>query len=101
MQGAKDKTLVVANKAEGGVLSPAMQAAVYDAYAFGFPADPVPISAAHNEGISELAGAVVEVRRVVNIDEWGGADSLLNTNKTFYLTTTARQGPRLRRGCIG
>lgn len=54
---------MVANKAEGGVLSSAMQSAVYDAYAFGFPFDPVPISAAHNEGISELARAVLEVGR--------------------------------------
>lgn len=61
---------MVANKAEGGVLPPAMQTAVYDAYAFGFPADPIPVSAAHNEGISELAGALVEVRLMNS--GWGG-----------------------------
>ncbi len=57
--GAQDKTLLVANKAEGGVLSVTMQAAIADAYAFGL-GDPVAISAAHNEGISDLASVLVE-----------------------------------------
>lgn len=56
--GASGKTILVANKVEGGVSSD-MQTAVYDAYAFGL-GDPVAISAAHNEGISELATLLVE-----------------------------------------
>ena len=57
--GAQDKTLLVANKAEGGVLSSEMQAAIYDAYGFGL-GDPVAVSAAHNEGVSDLASVLVE-----------------------------------------
>ncbi len=95
---------MVANKAEGGVLSPAMQTAVHDAYAFGFPRDPVPVSAAHNEGISDLASAVVEVGGGVVVvesshvrglygsgnGEWGRGAHSSSTQTYIHMTRLVR-----------
>jgi GTPase len=60
-QGVKDRVLVVANKAEGGAVSGDMQAALCEASELGL-GEAMPLSAEHNEGISELTSALVEVR---------------------------------------
>jgi len=72
--GVRDKTLLVANKAEGGVLSSEMQTAIYDAYEFGL-GDPVAVSAAHNEGISDLASVLVERAKVLGFGSGGSSSS--------------------------
>jgi predicted GTPase len=51
----------VANKAEGGAVSGDMQAALCEASELGL-GEAMPLSAEHNEGISELTSALVEVR---------------------------------------
>ncbi|MGB3379380.1 ribosome biogenesis GTPase Der [Allopontixanthobacter sediminis] len=53
LRGQKVSVVMVANKAEGKSAEPG----IYESYALGF-GDPVPISAEHGEGISDLFGAL-------------------------------------------
>ena len=53
LRGQKVPVVMVANKAEGKSAEPG----IYESYALGF-GDPVPISAEHGEGISDLFGAL-------------------------------------------
>lgn len=64
VQGCKEKTVVVANKAEGAILTDDMQQLVYDSYSLGM-GEAVPISAGHNEGIADLLLAIYKVIVVV------------------------------------
>ncbi len=53
LRGQKVPVVVIANKAEGKSAEPG----IYESYALGF-GDPVPLSAEHGEGISDLFGAL-------------------------------------------
>jgi len=53
--------VLVANKAEGAILTDEMMQLVYDSTCLGM-GEPVPISASHNEGMADLILAINKVQ---------------------------------------